>query len=114
MADWNYIAGEDGFNQDFALIDKSEAGGQFDGTLITNAEITILNSDLSPVSPPILNKTMGIVTNDPLRLRYVIDLNDNNMPQTPASYLAFITIRDTVNGTIRKTFEIDLRVFIGG
>lgn len=114
MADWNYIAGEDGFNQDFALIDKSEAGGEFDGTDITDADMTILNSDLSAVSPPIQNKVMAIVQNNPLRLRYVIDLSDNNMPQTPASYLAFIRLQDSATGEIRKTFEIDLRVFIGG
>jgi len=114
LADWNYIAGTDKFNQDFALIDAGDVGGQFNGSDIDAADITILNSDLSAVSPPITNKTMAILTNNPLTLRYVINLSDNNIPQTPASYLAFIRLRDTVLGTIRKTFEIDLRVFLGG
>ena len=114
MADWNYIAGEDQFNQDFALIDKSEAGGQFDGTDITDVDMTILKSDLSAVSPPIQNVTMSIVKNNPMRLRYQINISTNNMPQTPGSYLAIIRLIDSINGEVRKTFEMDLRVFIGG
>jgi len=78
------------------------------------ADITIKKSDLSAVSPPIANKTMSIISTDPMTLRYKIDVAASNMPQTAGMFLAIIRLRDTVSSVILKTFEIDLRVFFGG
>ncbi len=111
MADWNYIAGEDNINQDFLVVDS---GGQVTLPDVDSADMTILNSDLSAVTPPIQNLSVAILSNDPLTLRYIIDLGANNMPQTPAMYLAIIRLNDSTNSRIIKTFELDLRVFIGG
>lgn len=113
LADWNYIVGEDNINQDFIIIDKTTNKGAILPN-VNSADITILNSDLSAVSPPIQNKGMNIITNDPMRVQYVIQVGANDMPQTPGMFLAIIRLRDTTLGVIIKTFEIDLRVFIGG
>ncbi len=78
------------------------------------ADITIIKSDLSAISPPITNKTLSIISTDPMTVRYKIDIAANNMPQTPGMFLAIIRLRDTVSSVVIKTFEIDLRVFIGG
>lgn len=112
MSDWNYIIGEDNINQDFIIIDK---GKNKPANLpeINSADITIINTDLTPVVPAITNRAMNIISNNPLTLRYNIDVAANDVPQTPGVFLAIIRLQDTVNSVIIKTFEIDLRVFIG-
>ena len=112
MSDWNYIAGEDNFGQDIAVINRVTGKG-FVGTDVASADLTIKNSDLSALSPPIQNVALGLVTLDPLVLRHSVNLSSNNMPQTPGYYLVVIRVIDNA-GKIIKTFELNLRVLFGG
>jgi len=109
MSDWNYITGEDLFNQDFILFDKG-TNKQFDADTFDTVDMTIVKADLTAVSPAIANVVMSFVTKNPARVRYAI--SGTNMPQTVGSYLATIKLIKT-SSTIRKTFEINLRVFRG-
>lgn len=109
MSDWNYIVGEDLFNQDFLLFDRG-TNEQFDATLFNTVDMTIVKSDLTAVTPAIANVAMTFVTKKPAKVRYAI--SGTNMPQTVGSYLATIKLIVTAS-TVRKTFELDLRVFRG-
>ncbi len=110
MAGWDYIIGETGFDRPFVVFDKG-TGLAFDGTGITSATMTILNSDLSATSPAINNVALTVDTANPLRLLLAVNSSTPNVPQTAGSYIVQFTI--TLGGEIRKTFELDLRVFNG-
>lgn len=110
MAGWDYIVGETGYDRPFVVFDKG-TGLAFDGTGITTATMTILNSDLSATSPPINNISLTVDTANPLRVLLPVNSATPNVPQTPGSYIVQLTI--TIGGEIRKTFELDLRVFNG-
>jgi len=111
MSDWNYIVGEDLFNQDFLLFDRG-TNKQFDATLFNTVDMTIVKSDLTAVTPAIANVAMTFVTKNPARVRYAVTVSPAIVPQTVGSYLATIKLVVTAS-TVRKTFELDLRVFRG-
>jgi hypothetical protein len=107
MAGWDYIIGETGYNRPFVLFDQG-TGKAVDGTGITSATMDIRNSDLSP---NITGTVLTVDTVNPLRVLLPVNSSTPNVPQTTGSYLATITI--TIGAEIRKTFELDLRVFNG-
>jgi len=108
MSDWDYIVGEENYDQPFKFYDKGTRD-TVDGTWVTSATISILKSNLTASTPAVSDVAMSIDTNDPLRLLYGI--TTANMPQTKGSYLAIITLNGASEK--RKTFEIDLRVYRG-
>ena len=112
MAGWDYIIGETGYDQPFVMFKKSDRLA-YNGTGISAATMSIVNSDLTDVSPPISNIVLTVNTADPLRvLLAVLSSGSITVPQTKGSYLVIFTV--TISGTeIRKTFELDLRVFRG-
>jgi len=109
MAGWNYIKGETGYNRPFVFFDKG-TGLAFDGTgaVVT---MTILESDLTATSPAIADVATSIDTANPLRVLLAVNQATPNVPQTPASYI--VQFKVTIGGEVRKTFELDLRVFNG-
>jgi len=108
MAGWDYIVGEGGFDQPFVFFNSSDREAT-DGSIFTAGTLTILNSDLSSTS--VTDEAIVIDTLDPLRVLYAIDGTNATIPQVPASYLVTITM--TGAGQVKKTFELDLRVFNG-
>lgn len=110
MAGWNYIIGETGYDQPFVLFDKG-TGKAVDGTGITAQTITIRDSDLSFTSPAITNIALTLVTANPLKVKLPVVAATPNVPQTTGSYLVTLTI--TISAEVRKTFELDLRVYNG-
>ena len=108
MSDWDYVVGETLYNQGFQMFNKGY-GGAYDRTGVTSATITILKSDLTAATPSVSNVAMSVDTTNPLRLLYAV--TTAKMPQTAGAYLAIVTI--TLTTTVRKTFEIDLRVHRG-
>lgn len=111
MAGWDYIIGETNFDRPFAFFAKGAVSG-FDATGVTAVTMKILNSDLSAVSPPISGVALTVDTANPLRALLAVNAGTPNVPQTVGSYLVYFTV--TIAGTeVRKTFELDLRVFNG-
>lgn len=110
MSDWDYIVGETQFLQPFEIYDK-RTKLQINGTGLTSATLTIVKSDLTAVSPAILNQSVSIDTYNPLRLLYAVNAGTTNVPQTEGSYRAIITLN--FGAEIRKTFEMDMRVYRG-
>jgi len=110
MAGWDYIIGETGYDRPFALIDKGTNEG-FDGTGVTSVDMTIINSDLSDTAPAINNIVCVIDQANPLKIHLAVDATTPNVPQTTGSYI--VQFRTARAGEIRKTFELDLRVFNG-
>ena len=112
MAGWDYIIGETGYDQPFVMFKKSDRLA-YNGTGISAATMTIINSDLTPVSPTISDIALTVDTADPLRvLLAVVSSGSITVPQGVGSYLVTFTV--TISGVeIRKTFELDLRVFNG-
>ena len=108
MAGWDYIIGESGYDQPFVFFNKSDREAT-DGTLFTAGTLTIRNSDLSATT--ITNVAVVIDTLDPLRVLYDVDGTTSTVPQVVGSYLVTITM--TGGGQVKKTFELDLRVFNG-
>ena len=109
MSDWKYMVGEQNYSQDFPIFDRGTKAA-FDGTNITSATISIKDTKLADLAPPLNNQAMTIPENNPLKLRYAI--TTSNMPQTPGNYIAVITLNGT-GSLVRKTYEIDLRVYTG-
>ncbi len=108
MAGWDYIIGESGYNRPFVVFDKG-TGKAVDGTGITSAEMTILDSDLTPTSPAISDIALTVDTANPLRV--LLAVTTSVVPQTIGSYL--VQLKITIGSEIRKTYEVDLRVFNG-
>jgi hypothetical protein len=108
MAGWDYIVGESGYDQPFVFFNNSNRQPT-DGSIFTAGTITIRNSDLSATT--VTNAAINIDTLDPLRILYFIDGTNASVPQAVASYLVTITM--TGSGQVKKTFELDLRVFNG-
>ena len=110
MSDWDYIVGETQFLQPFEIYDK-RTKLQIDGTGLTTATLTIMKSDLTAVSPAITNQSLTINIYNPLRLLYTVNAGTPNVPQTEGSYRVIITLN--TGAELRKTFEMDLRVYRG-
>lgn len=110
MAGWDYIIGETAYDQPFVLFDKG-TGKAVNGTGITAQTMTILDSDLTATSPAINNVVLALVTANPLKVKLAVAAGTPNVPQTIGSYLVTITV--TISGEVRKTFELDLRVYNG-
>lgn len=111
MAGWDYIKGETGFDRPIVIFEKGKLTG-FDGTGVTAVTYTIIESDLTPTSPVISGVATIVDTANPLRVLLAVDATGNTVPQTPNSYI--VQFKVTIAGTeIRKTFELDLRVFNG-
>jgi len=108
MAGWDYIIGESGFDQPFVFFNKSDREPT-NGSFFTAGTLTIRNSDLSATT--ITNVAIVIDTLNPLRVLYAVDGTTVTVPQVVASYLVTITM--TGSGQVKKTFELDLRVFNG-
>ena len=108
MAGWDYIVGEGGFLQPFVFFNSSDREAT-DGSFFTAGTLTILNSDLSATS--VTDVAIIIDTLNPLRVLYDVDGTTSTVPQVVASYLVTITM--TGSGQVKKTFELDLRVFNG-
>ncbi len=111
MAGWNYIKGESGFDRPIVVFEKGKIKG-FDATGVTAVTYTIIESDLTPTTPAISNVATTVDVVNPLRVLVAVDATGNTVPQTPNSYI--VQFKVTIAGTeIRKTFELDLRVFNG-
>lgn len=111
MAGWDYIKGETGYDRPFVMIDKGTNEG-FDATGVTAVTMTILEADLSATTPAIADIAVSVDTADPLRVLLAVNSGTPNVPQTEGSYVVQFTV--TIVGTeIRKTFELDLRVYNG-
>ncbi len=110
MAGWDYIIGETGYNRPFVVFDKG-TGEAVDGTGITTALMTILDSDLTATTPAINDISLTVDTQNPLRVLLAVNASTPNVPQTIGSYL--VQLKITIGSEIRKTYEIDLRVFNG-
>jgi hypothetical protein len=110
MAGWDYIIGETGYNQPFVLFDNG-TNGPVDGTGISAATMTIRNTDLSFTSPAITDIALSVDTANPLKIKLLVNSATPNVPQTTGQYLVTFTV--TIGSEVRKTFELDLRVFNG-
>ena len=111
MAGWDYIVGETGYDRPFVIFDKG-TGLAFDGTGISAATMTILNADLTATAAGSTNVALTVDTANPLRVLLGVDSGVPNVPQVPGSYI--VQFKITISGTeIRKTFELDLRVYNG-
>jgi len=108
MAGWDYIIGESGYNRPFVVFDKG-TGKAVDATGITTALMTILDSDLTPTTPAINDIALTVDTVNPLRV--LLPVTTSVVPQTIGSYL--VQLKITIGSEIRKTYEVDLRVFNG-
>jgi len=111
MAGWNYIIGETLYNQPFVLFDKG-TGLAFNGTGIVSATMRILEADLSATTPPITGIALTIDTDNPLRVFLPVVAATPNVPQAVGSYVVTLTITLAAS-EVRKTFELDLRVYNG-
>ena len=111
MAGWDYIKGEAGFDRPFVIFEKGQTLG-FDATGVTAVSYTIIKSDLTATTPPISDVATTIDVVNPLRVLVAVDASGNTVPQTPDSYI--VQFKVTIAGVvIKKTFELDLRVFNG-
>ena len=110
MAGWDYIVGETGYDRPFVFFATGETVG-FDATGITTLQMTILKADQTATAPAISDVAVVIDTVNPLRGKLAVNSGTPNVPQTPGSYL--VQFKVTIGGEIRKTFELDLRVFNG-
>ena len=110
MAGWDYIIGETGYNRPFVFIDKGTNEG-FDATGVSTVTMTILDTDLTATTPPIAGIVTSVVTANPLKVTLAVNSATPNVPQTAGSYIVQFTV--TIAGEVRKTFELDLRVFNG-
>jgi len=111
MAGWDYIVGETGYDRPFVFWDKG-TNLAFDGTGVTAVTMTILDADLTATTPAIADIPLVVTQANGLEAYLTVAAGTPNVPQTPATYVVQFTI--TVNGTeIRKTFELDLRVYNG-
>ena len=110
MAGWNYIIGETAYDQPFVLFDKG-TGEAVDGTGITAQTMTIRDSNLSFTTPAITDVALTLVTANPLKVKLTVAEAIPNVPQAVGSYLVTLTI--TLGTEVRKTFELDLRVYNG-
>ncbi len=111
MAGWNYIVGETGYNRPFVFFDNG-TNEAFDGTGVTSVTMEILNTDLTATSPAISGIALTVDTANPLRALLAVNKDTPNVPQTPGNYIVTFTV--TLSGSeIRKTFELDLRVYNG-
>jgi len=111
MAGWNYIVGETGYDRPFVFFDNG-TNEEFDATGVSSVTMKILNTDLTATSPPITGIALTVDTANPLRALLSVNSSTPNVPQTPGNYIVFFTV--TISGTeIRKTFELDLRVYNG-
>ena len=108
MSNWDYIVGETGFDQPFALFDKGTNQAVIDPGF-SSASITIVKTDLTPSDPVISDVALALVSTDPLKVKYALTVA--NMPQTKGSYLGIITVIS--GGQTKKTFEVDLQVYRG-
>lgn len=110
MAGWDYIVGETGYDRPFAFWDQGTNLG-FDGTGVTAVTMTILNASLTPTTPAISTIALTVTQANPLKGSLAVVAATPNVPQTPGAYIVQFTI--TLGATIRKTFELDLRVYNG-
>ena len=111
MAGWDYIVGETGYDRPFNFWDKGTNLG-FNGTGVSTVTMTILKSDLTAVTPTAISNVALTVTQvNPLKASLAVVAATPNVPQVPASYIVQFTI--TIGAEIRKTFELDLRVYNG-
>ena len=108
MAGWDYIIGETGYNRPFVFFDKGSNEG-VDATGVTSVTMTIYDPDLTATTPPINNIALTVDTPNPLRA--LLAVTTSVVPQTEGSYIVVFTV--TIGTEIRKTFELDLRVFFG-
>jgi hypothetical protein len=109
MAGWDYVIGETAYDRPFVFFEKGAIVG-FNATGVTSVTLTIKNADLSPTG--ITNVLLAIDTPNPLRAFYFVNALTPNIPQQEGSYLVTFTV-NIAPGTVRKTFELDLRVFNG-
>ncbi len=110
MAGWDYIIGETGYNRPFVVFDKG-TGEPVDATGITSALMTILEADLTATTPAISDIALTVDTANPLRVLLAVNAGTPNVPQSTGSYL--VQLKITIGSEIRKTYEVDLRVFNG-
>ena len=110
MAGWDYIVGETGYNRPFVFWDKG-TNLAFDGTGVTTVTMTILDADLTATTPPIAAIPLVVTQANGLEAYLPVVAATPNVPQTPGTYVVQFTI--TISGEIRKTFELDLRVYNG-
>ncbi len=110
MAGWDYIKGETGYNRPFVIFDKG-TGEAVDGTGVSSVTMTILDSDLSATTPAIDNVAVSVDTQNPLRVLLAVNASTPNVPQTIGSYI--VQFKVTIGSEVRKTYELDLRVFNG-
>jgi len=109
MAGWDYVVGETAFDRPFVFFEKGSPIG-FNATGVTSVTMTIKNADLSLTG--INDIICAIDTINPLRVFYFVNALTPNIPQTEGQYLVTFTV-NIAPGTVRKTFELDLRVFNG-
>ena len=110
MAGWDYIIGETGYDRPFVVYDKG-TGLAFDATGVTSVTMTILNADLTATAAGSTNVALTVDTANPLRVLLPVVVATPNIPQAAGSYIVHLTV--TIGAVIRKTFELDLRVFNG-
>ena len=109
MAGWDYIVGETGYDRPFVFWDQG-TDLAFDGTGVSSVTMQILNTDLTATSPAISGVALVVDTANPLKATLGVSSSTPNVPQTAGSYLVKFTV--TLNSTVvRKTFELDLRVY---
>lgn len=109
MAGWDYVVGETAFDRPFQFFEKGSQIG-FNATGVSAVTLTIKNADLTLTG--ITDVPLAIDTANPLRALYHVNALTPNIPQTPGSYLVTFTVQIDPT-TVRKTFELDLRVFNG-
>ena len=109
MAGWDYIIGETGYERPFAFWDQG-TDLAFDGTGVTSVTMEILNSDLTATSPAISGVSLTVGTVNPLKANLAVSSSTPNVPQTAGSYLVKFTVTISAS-VVRKTFELDLRVY---
>lgn len=109
MADWDYIAGEGGYDQGFQVFARGGSNG-FDGTGISTVTLDIKDSDGTDTAPALNGQAVTIDTTNPLRLEYAV--TTAKMPQNPGMYLYTFILTDGAALT-RKTFEGNLQVHRG-
>ncbi len=110
MAGWDYIIGETAYNRPFVVFNKG-TGKAVDGTGVSSVTMTIRKSNLAATSPAINDIALTVDTPNPLRVLLAVNAGTPNVPQTTGSYLVTLTV--TIGSDIRKTYEIDLRVYNG-
>ena len=108
MAGWDYIIGETGYNRPFVVFDKG-TGKAVDATGITTALMPILDPDLTPTTPALSDIALTVYTATPLRV--LLPVTTAVVPQVIGSYL--VQLKITIGSEIRKTYEVDLRVYNG-